>query len=242
MLPDEADYVICGGGSAGCVLANRLSEDPANRVVLLEAGPPADGFMNRMPAGGMTNLGKPEKDWCLTTEPDPSLGGRQQFWSAGRMLGGGSSVNGMIYIRGDRKDYDSWANELGCEGWSWNEVFPFFLKSEGFTGPPSQTHGTTGPLGVSERRMKHPLAEVFVEACAEYGLRKVEDYCAGDVDGAFTMLCTQANGQRSSAARAFLDEAMKRSNGPGSCLSGGIGRRALDSGRDPGKATGRRPF
>jgi choline dehydrogenase len=212
MLPDEADYVICGGGSAGCVLANRLSEDPANRVVLLEAGPAADGFMNRMPAGGMTKLGKPENDWCLTTEPDPSLGGRQQFWSAGRMLGGGSSVNGMIYIRGDRKDYDSWANELGCEGWSWNEVFPFFLKSEGFTGPPSQTHGTTGPLGVSERRMKHPLAEVFVEACGEYGLRKVEDYCAGDVDGAFTMLCTQANGQRSSAARAFLDEAMKRLN------------------------------
>jgi len=212
MPPEDADYVIAGGGSAGCVLANRLSENPANRVVLLEAGPGADGFMNRMPSGGMIKLGKPDSDWCLTTEPDPSLGGRQQFWSAGRMLGGGSSVNGMIYIRGDRKDYDAWAGDLGCAGWSWNEVFPFFLKSEGFTGTPNQTHGTTGPLGVSEPRMKHPLARTFVEACGEYGLRKVEDYCAGDVDGAFTMLCTQANGQRSSAARAFLDEAMKRPN------------------------------
>ncbi|MDG2002018.1 MAG: GMC family oxidoreductase N-terminal domain-containing protein [Novosphingobium sp.] len=212
MQPESADYVIAGGGSAGCVLANRLSENPENTVVLLEAGPGADGFMNRMPSGGMIKLGKPETDWCLTTEPDPSLNGRQQFWSAGRMLGGGSSVNGMIYIRGDRKDYDSWASELGCTGWSWNEVFPFFLKSEGFTGQPSQTHGTTGPLGVSEPRMKHPFAQVFVDACGEFGLRKVEDYCAGDVDGAFTMLCTQANGQRSSAARAFLDAAMKRPN------------------------------
>ncbi len=212
MQLENADYVIAGGGSAGCVLANRLSENPANKVVLLEAGPGADGFMDRMPAGGMTKLGKPENDWCLMTEPDPSLNGRQGFWSAGRMLGGGSSVNGMIYIRGDRTDYDDWASELGCTGWSWNEVFPYFLKSEKFSGQPSQTHGTNGTLGVSEPRMKHPLTEAFVDGCGEFGLRKVEDYCAGDVDGVFKMLTTQAGGQRSSAARAFLDEAMKRPN------------------------------
>lgn len=212
MQLEDADYVIAGGGSAGCVLTSRLSEDPRNKVVLLEAGPSADGFMNRMPSGGLTHLGKPERDWCFMTEADPSLNGRQSFWSSGRMLGGGSSVNGMIYIRGDRSDYDHWAGELGCTGWSWNEVFPFFLKSEGFTGRPSQTHGTTGPLGVSEPRMKHPLAATFVTACEEYGLRRVEDYCAGDVDGAFEMLCTQANAKRSSAARAFLDEAAKRPN------------------------------
>ena len=209
---EDADYVIAGGGSAGCVLANRLSADPGNRVVLLEAGPDASGFKNRMPAGGLTHLGDAERDWGLMTEPDPSLNGRQGFWSAGRMLGGGSSVNGMIYIRGDKSDYDQWANELGCTGWSWNEVFPYFLKSENFQGEPNQTHGTTGPLGVSEPRLKHPLTDTFVKACEEYGLRVVDDYCAGDVDGVFRMLCTQADGKRSSAARAFLDEAMKRTN------------------------------
>ncbi|MCB2074030.1 MAG: GMC family oxidoreductase N-terminal domain-containing protein [Novosphingobium sp.] len=212
MQIEDADYVIAGGGSAGCVLANRLSEDSRNRVVLLEAGPGADGFWNRMPAGGMKHLGNAERDWCFMTEPDPSLNGRQGFWSAGRMLGGGSSVNGMIYIRGDRTDYDDWASTLGCTGWSWNEVFPFFVKSEAWSGKPSQTHGTTGTLGVSEPRLKHPLARTFVDACEQFGLRRVEDYCAGDVDGAFLMLTTQANGQRSSAARAFLDEAMKRPN------------------------------
>lgn len=211
MQVESADYVIAGGGSAGCVLANRLSEDPQTRVVLLEAGGSADGFWNRMPSGGMTRLGKPDYDWCLMTEPDPSLNGRQGFWSAGRMLGGGSSVNGMIYIRGDRSDYNGWV-EMGCAGWSWDEVFPYFLKSEGFTGSPNQTHSTMGPLGVSEPRMKHPLSKAFIAACTEYGLRHVEDYCAGDVDGVFSMLATQAGGQRSSAARAFLDEAMKRPN------------------------------
>lgn len=212
MQLEDADYVIAGGGSAGCVLANRLSADPANKVVLLEAGPSAGGFMNRMPAGGLTKLGKPENDWCLMTEPDPSLNGRRYMWSAGRMLGGGSSVNGMIYIRGDRRDYNEWAEKLGCTGWSWDEVFPYFLKSEGWTGAPSQIHGTGGPLGVSEPRMQHPLTEVFAQACEQYGLRRIEDYCAGDVDGVFRMLATQAGGQRSSASRAFLEPAMKRPN------------------------------
>ena len=207
----ECDYIIIGGGSAGCVLANRLSEDQACRVLLLEAGGNADRFINRMPAGGMTLLGKPETDWCHVTEPDPSLNGRQSPWSAGRLLGGGSSVNGMIYIRGDRSDYDEWA-AMGCEGWSWNDVIPYFRKSEGYTGAPSQSHSANGPLGVSPPRMQHPLTGAFIDACEEYGLRRVEDYCAGDVDGAFAMLCTQADGKRSSAARAFLDDARKRPN------------------------------
>jgi choline dehydrogenase len=194
------------------VLANRLSADPATRVVLLEAGPDASGFKNRMPTGGMTHLGNSERDWCLMTEPDPSLNGRQGFWSAGRMLGGGSSVNGMIYIRGDRSDYDQWANELGCEGWSWNEVFPWFLKSENWQGEPNQTHGSTGPLGVSPAPMQHPFTETFMKGCEEFGLRRIDDYCAGDVDGVFRMLCTQADGKRSSAARAFLGEAKGRRN------------------------------
>ncbi|MBB4857445.1 choline dehydrogenase [Novosphingobium chloroacetimidivorans] len=211
MRGEESDYVIVGGGSAGCVLASRLSADPRNRVVLLEAGGESGGFWNRMPAAGMKHLGT-ERDWLFVTEPDPSLNGRQGYWSAGRLLGGGSAVNGMIYIRGDRRDYDQWAHDLGCTGWSWHDVLPYFRKSEGYTGEPSQTHSNLGPLGVSKLRMEHPLTRTFIEACEQYGLRHVEDYCAGDVDGAFTMLVTQAGGQRSSAARAFLDDARKRPN------------------------------
>jgi choline dehydrogenase len=211
MQPEAADYVIAGGGSAGCVLASRLSENPANRVVLLEAGGTADGFMNRMPAGGMKMIFG-ENDWQFLTEPDPSAGGRRIAFNAGKLLGGGSSINGMIYIRGDRSDYDQWAGELGCTGWSWNEVLPFFRKSEGFDGEPGQTHGTMGPLGVGLPRMQHPLAKVFVDGCEQFGLRRVEDYCAGDVDGAFLMYCTQKDGQRSSASRAFLDAAKGRPN------------------------------
>ena len=206
-----ADYVIVGGGSAGSVLASRLSENPANQVILLEAGGRADGFMARMPAGGLTFLGKPDRDWCHQTEPDPSLDGRTSYWNAGRLLGGSSSINGMIYIRGDRRDYDEWA-AMGCTGWDWESVLPFFRKSESFEGPADQTHGKLGTLGVSRPRLRHPLTDAFVEACGEFGIRKVPDYCAGDVDGAFTMLTTQKDGQRSSTARAFLDEAEKRPN------------------------------
>jgi choline dehydrogenase len=208
---DNADYVIVGGGSAGCVLAARLSENPANSVVLLEAGGRSDGFMNRMPAGGM-KLMFGENDWQHLTEPDPSLNGRRVPWNAGKLLGGGSSINGMIYIRGDRADYDEWAGGLGCTGWSWDEVLPYFKKSEDWSGEPSQTHGTTGPLGVGRPAMQHLLARTFVDGCVEYGLNRVDDYCAGDVDGAFLMLTTQKDGQRSSAARAFLEPAMKRPN------------------------------
>lgn len=211
MQQDGADYVIVGGGSAGCVLANRLSENPDIRVVLLEAGGTASGFWNRMPAGGMTLLGKPESDWCFMTEPDPSLNGRRSMWNAGRLLGGGSSINGMIYIRGDRSDYDEWA-QAGCTGWAWQDVLPYFRRSEGFTGEPGQSHSAMGPLGVGLPTMQHPLAKTFVDACEEFGLRRVEDYCAGDVDGAFLMYVTQRDGQRSSAARAFLDGAIRRPN------------------------------
>ena len=212
---ETADYVIAGGGSAGCVLAARLSENPACKVVLLEAGGAADGFMNRMPAGGMKMIFG-EHDWQHLTEPDPSLNGRRVSWNAGKLLGGGSSINGMIYIRGDRSDYDEWAQELGCAGWGWNDVLPFFKKSQGFFGEEgdlrSQTHSSMGPLCVGLPTMQHPLAKVFVDGCEEYGLRRVEDYCAGDIDGAFLMYVTQKGGRRSSAAHAFLGEAMHRSN------------------------------
>lgn len=193
------------------MLASRLSENPAHKVVLLEAGGAGDSFRVKMPTGAYTLLGKPDFDWLYMTEPDPSLLGRKVVWSAGRMLGGGSSINGMIYIRGSRSDYDAWAAQ-GCTGWSWNEVQAYFKKSEGFTGAPSQSHSSLGPLGVSPTPMLHPLASAFITACKERGLREVEDYCSGDIDGAFANFVTQRNGQRSSACSAFLQEAMTRPN------------------------------
>ena len=212
MTIEAADYVIAGGGSAGCVIASRLSEDPCNRVVLLEAGGPGNGLFATMPSGSYKLLGKPHADWMYMTEPDPSLNGRRAMWNAGRMLGGGSAINGMMYIRGSRADYDSWEKDLGCEGWGWNAVQTYFKKSEGFDGAPSQSHSTDGPLGVALPRKIHPLSRAFVEACGEAGLRKVEDYCAGDIDGAFLAYVTQRDGKRSSTARAFLEEAKKRPN------------------------------
>ncbi len=207
-----ADYVIAGGGSAGCVLASRLSEDPNCSVILLEAGGPGDGFLVKMPSGSYKLLGKPNADWMYMTEPDPSLNGRRVMWTAGKMLGGGSSINGMMYIRGSRADYDSWEKDLGCTGWGWNNVQTYFKRSEGFDGAPSQSHSTEGPLGVALPRKVHPLSHAFVDACADLGMRKVDDYCAGDVDGAFIAYVTQRDGQRSSAALAFLQPAMKRPN------------------------------
>jgi choline dehydrogenase len=206
MGPTQADYIIAGGGSSGCVLANRLSADPSNSVVLLEAGGAAKGILSNAPAIGMSLLGKPETDWCYMTEPDPSLNGRQSLWNAGRILGGGSSINGLVYMRGARADYDEWA-ELGCTGWGWDDVLPFFRKSEAFAGTPGNSHGTAGPLGVGERRMQHPLAELFVETCRQYGLRRIDDYCSGDTDGAYLMYVAQRDGKRSSSASAFLDAA-----------------------------------
>ncbi len=209
---EEVDYVIIGGGAAGCVLAARLSENPKHNVVLLEAGGRSDTFLVKMPVGTHKLLAKPATDWMYMTEPDPSLGGRPSMWFAGKMLGGGSAINGMVYVRGARSDYDSWERDLGCTGWGWDAVQAYFKKSEGFSGPPSQTHSTLGPLGVTPPPMLHPLSKVFVEACTQHGLRAVEDYCDGDVDGAFVNLLTQRDGQRSSAARAFLEPALKRPN------------------------------
>ncbi|GGA36858.1 GMC family oxidoreductase [Sphingomonas psychrolutea] len=212
MIPAEADFVIAGGGAAGCVLAARLSENPAHTVVLLEAGGRSDGFLVKMPVGSYRMLGKPATDWLYTTEPDPSLLGRTSIWSAGKLLGGGSAINGMVYIRGSRSDYNDWADRLGCTGWRWDDLQPYFMKSEDYAGEAGPAHATSGPLGVSPPRNVHPLSRAFIAACTERGLREIADYCSGDIDGAFVNLVTQRNGQRSSAARAFLEPAMRRPN------------------------------
>jgi choline dehydrogenase len=208
---EEADYIIAGGGSAGCVLASRLSEDSGKRVVLLEAGPSSDLFWVKVPAGIAYIMPRPDLNWFYATEPDPTLLGRSIMWNSGKMLGGGSAINGMVYIRGARQDYDAWA-KAGCAGWSWDEVLPYYKKSEDFEGPASPYHGKGGPLAVSRLRIVHPLTGAFLAACNEIGMPTVEDYGSGDIDGAFVNVATQGGGERCSAYRGFLQPVLKRPN------------------------------
>lgn len=206
-----ADYVVVGGGSAGCVLANRFSEGGRHQVILLEAGGEADSFLVRMPAGMSRLIGNPRFDWQYPSEPDASIAGRQFLWSGGRLLGGSSSINGQVYIRGSRADYDHWA-AAGCSGWSFDECLPYFRRAEDFAGPELPAHGHGGPLSVSPQRDPHPLAKVFLDACASEGLPTLADYCGGDQHGAFLSLATQRNGQRCGTAQGYLSAARARPN------------------------------
>jgi choline dehydrogenase len=180
-------------------------------VLLIEAGGEATSFLIQMPAGFARLLGDERFDWRYEQEPDPSIMGRKFIWSAGKLLGGGSSINGQVYIRGIRQDYDDWAR-AGNKGWSFAECFPYFLRAEHFSGPPSQSHGKTGPLSVSPMRDFHPLVQNFLSACAENGLPTLSDYCAGEMEGGFMSLATQKDGYRCSTEKAYLRDARKRPN------------------------------
>ncbi len=154
-----ADYLIVGAGSAGCVLANRLSEDPASSVLLLEAGPADDMPEIQIPLA-FPQLFKSPLDWAYITEPEPHLGDRKLYWPRGKMLGGSSSINAMIYIRGNRADYDQWSS-LGNEGWDYKSVLPYFTTAENQELGPSEYHGAGGPLNVANLRSPNPLTEAF---------------------------------------------------------------------------------
>ncbi|WP_206066283.1 GMC family oxidoreductase N-terminal domain-containing protein [Novosphingobium sp. ERN07] len=205
------DYIVVGGGSAGCVLAARLSEDADKTVLLLEAGGEGRDFLIKMPAGTAKLMGNKAFDWCLPTESDPSIGGRTMQWSVGKALGGSSAINGQVYMRGERSDYDAWA-QMGCEGWAFADILPYFLKAERFHGAPSQSHGSHGPLSVSPIRDPQPIGQHVIDAFTQIGIPLNEDYCDGSQSGVYRIFATQENGQRCSAARAYLEPARGRAN------------------------------
>jgi choline dehydrogenase len=207
----EADYVIVGAGSAGAVLANRLSEDPMTKVVLLEAGGEASSFLVQLPVGFLRMLQREKYDWSYPQDPDPTINGRSWVWSAGRMLGGGSSLNAQVYIRGTRNDFDRWA-QMGATGWGFQDVFPYFLRSEHWHGQPSQAHGLNGPLSVSPMRDPHPLCATFLRGCSEIGLPVLEEYNDGAAFGAFMTQASQRDGWRCSTEKGYLRPIRKRPN------------------------------
>ena len=204
------DYIVVGAGSAGCVLAARLSEDPRVRVLLLEAGGDDSAREVRIPAA-FSRLFKSERDWNYSTEEEPWLNGRRLYWPRGKMLGGSSSMNAMIYIRGNPSDYDGWKN-LGNDGWGWADVLPYFMKSENQELGGSPFHGAGGPMTVSDLRCVNELTRAFVAGALETGIPANNDFNGTVQDGAGLYQVTQKNGARQSAADAYLKPALRRRN------------------------------
>ncbi len=218
MAQMKFDYVIVGGGSAGCTLASRLSEDPSVTVCLVEAGGQGKGVLVRMPAGIVAMLpGRPRiNNWAYETTPQPGLNGRKGYQPRGKALGGSSAINAMLYVRGHKEDYNGWA-EMGCEGWSWDEVLPYFKKSENNERGGDRWHGDDGPLMVANQQSPRPITEAFIEAGQTLQIRSREDFNTGETEGIGQYQVTHfyddfQKGERCSAAAAYLHPVMQRSN------------------------------
>ena len=205
------DYIIIGAGSAGCVLANRLSADPAVQVLLLEAGPRDWHPFIHMPAGFAKLVSRKGVNWDYNTEPEAAMAGRRLWWPRGKVLGGSSSINAMCYIRGHRDDYDEWATQ-GAEGWNWDRVLPYFKRSEDNVRGADALHGADGPLAVSDHKYRNPLSAVFLEAAASAGHRANPDFNGRDQEGVGYYQVTQRNGARCSTAAGYLTPIRARKN------------------------------
>ncbi len=207
----EYDYVIVGAGSAGCVLANRLSADGKYSVLLLEAGPPDKNIWIHIPIGYGKTMFNPKYNWQFQTAPEANLNHRNIYWPRGRTLGGSSSINGLVYVRGQAEDYDRWA-ALGNKGWAWKDLFPYFLKAETNTGIADRYHGAKGPLQVSPIREKHELVDAFINGAAELGIPYNDDFNGKTQEGVGYYQLTSCNGLRCSTAKAYLKPARGRRN------------------------------
>jgi choline dehydrogenase len=211
----EADYIVVGAGSAGCVIAARLTEDRSCRVVVLEAGGEDSSPWIHIPLGYGKTITDPRVNWCYNTEPEPELHGRSVFWPRGKVLGGSSSINGLLYVRGQAEDFAHW-RQLGNVGWSFEDVLPYFKRSEGRIGGPNQAkgdlHGRGGPLAVSDLGDRNALSEAYIQSAEAVGIARNDDYNGPVQEGVGYYQVTARRGRRCSAAVAFLRPAMKRPN------------------------------